>query len=235
MKVRRRRKLPRGQALTPGKDTTLLSRRLKLRIGSTAAIAIAAISLSAATANAGALVSSASSCDDQSLSTPFLPWLDPAQYTPLGGGDFESGTAGWSLMGGSSVDAGNEPYYVAAASDASSLTIPAGGSAISPSICVGLEHPTIRFFAKRNSGGLLGLSTLRVDVLFESTLGVVNSLPVGVVTGSAGWQPTLPMTVIANLLPLLPGQHTAVAFRFTPMLGGNWSLDDIQVDPYQRK
>ena len=49
-------------------------------------------------------------------------------------------------------------------------------------MCVGIEHPTIRFFAKRNSGGLLGLSTMRVDVLFESTLGLVSSLPIGVVT-----------------------------------------------------
>jgi len=213
----------------------LLSRRLKLRIGSTAAVAIAALSLSAASASAGLLVSTASSCDDQPLSKPFTPWLDYANYTPLAGGDFESGAAGWSLMGGSNVADGNESHYVAGADDASSLTIPAGGSAISPAICVGVEHPTMRFFAKRNSGGLLGLSVLRVDVLFENNLGILNSLPVGVVTGSSGWQPTLPMTVIANLLPLLPGQHTAVAFRFTPMLGGNWSVDDIYVDPYQRK
>ena len=40
----------------------------------------------------------------------------------------------------------------------------------------------MRFFAKRNSGGLLGLSTMRVDVLFESNLGLVSSLPIGVVT-----------------------------------------------------
>ena len=38
---------------------------------------------------------------------------------------------------------------------------------------------------------------------------------------------------MANLLPLLPDQHTPVAFRFTPMLGGNWSVDDVQVDPYK--
>ena len=138
-------------------------------------------------------------------------------------------------MGGSNVAVGNESYNVAGDDDASSLTIPANGSAISPAICVGVEHPTMRFFAKRNSGGLLGLSVLRVDVLFENNLGILNSLPVGVVTGSSSWQPTLPMTVIANLLPLLPGQHTAVAFRFTPMLGGNWSVDDVHVDPYQRK
>jgi hypothetical protein len=208
---------------------------LKLRLGSTAAIAIAALAMSSASASAGLLVNAAPSCDEQSVSKPFAPWLDLADYTPLGGGGFESSAAGWTLSGGAAVAGGNEPFYVAAADDASSLSIPAGSVATSPPICVGLEHPTIRFFAKRNSGGLLGLGTMRVDVLFENNLGVVSSLPIGVVGATGGWQPTLPMTVAANLLPLLSGDHTAVAFRFTSQLGGSWSIDDIQVDPFGRR
>jgi hypothetical protein len=209
---------------------------MKLRLGSTAAIAIAALSVSATSANAGLLVDAAESCDEQSLSQPFTPWLDFANYTPLGGGDFESAAAGWTLSGGAAVASGNETFYVAGAGDASSLSVPSGAVATSPPICVGLEHPTVRFFAKRTAGGLLGLGSLRVDVLFENNLGVISSLPIGVVGTTAGvWQPTLPMTVIANLLPLLSGDHTAVAFRFTSTLGGSFSIDDIQVDPYQRK
>jgi hypothetical protein len=209
---------------------------MKLRLGSTAAIAVAALSLSATSANAGLLVDAAESCDEQSLSQPFTPWLDYAHYTPLGGGDFESAAAGWTLSGGAAVASGNETFYVAGAGDASSLSVPNGAVATSPPICVGLEHPTVRFFAKRTAGGLLGLGLLQVDVLFENNLGLISSLPIGVVGTTAGvWQPTLPMTVIANLLPLLPGDHTPVAFRFTSTLGGSFSIDDIQVDPYQRK
>jgi hypothetical protein len=207
---------------------------LKIRIGSTAAIAVAALAVSAVSANAGVLVSSAPSCDGQALSTPFSPWLDFASYTPLGGGNFETSAAGWTLSGGASVAAGNESFQVGGASDAASLSLPAGSSATSPTICVGIEHPTARFFARRNAGGLLGLSTLRVDVIFESSLGLVSSLPIGVAIGTSTWQPTLPMTVLANLLPLLPGNHTPVQFRFTPILGGNWSIDDVFVDPYGR-
>ncbi len=213
----------------------MLSRRMKLRIGSTASIAFAALTLGAASANAGMLVGSATTCPTQTLSTPFTPWMDYASYTPLRGADFESSTAGWALSGGASVTAGSESFQVAGPGDVASLSIPGGGSATSPTICVGLEHPTMRFFAKRNSGGLLGLSTMRVDVLFENNLGLVSSLPIGVVLPSNTWQPTLPMTVIANLLPLLPGERTPVAFRFTPLLNGDWSIDDVFVDPYGRR
>jgi hypothetical protein len=208
---------------------------MKLRICSTAVIGLAAATVCAGSASAGLLVKTAPTCDAQPLSTPFAPWLDNASYTPLSGGNFESAGAGWTMSGGARVAAGNESFNAGGASDANSMFIPGGGSVTSPTICVGLEHPTMRFFAKRSSGGLLGLSTMTVEVLFENNLGLINSLPVGVVTPSPGWQPTLPVTVLANLLPLLPGAHTPVAFRFTPLLGGDWSIDDVYVDPYQRR
>lgn len=209
-------------------------RRRFIRTSTAALVALVTVAASAATANAGVLVASAPSCDEQPLSKPFTPWLDYADYTPLPGGDFEGGAEGWSLTGGAQVTGGNESFQVSGPGDASSLSVPAGGSATSPTICVGLEHPTMRFFAKRNSGGLLDLSTMRVDVLFESNLGLVNSLPIGTVIGSSNWQPTMPMAVLANILPLLPGEHTPVAFRFTSLLGGKWSVDDVFVDPYNR-
>ena len=212
----------------------MLSRRTKLRIGATAATALAALAFSASSASAGVLVNAAPSCDAQPLSTPFVPWLDTALYTPLSGGDFEAAAAGWSLSGGAAVATGNEPYQVAGPGDTKSLTIPAGGSATSPAICVGLNHPSIRFFAKRRSGGMLSLSTLRVDVLFETANGTTASLPIGLVGNGGGWQPTLPMAVVANLLPLLPGEQTPVAFRFTAQGNADWSVDDAWVDPYSR-
>jgi hypothetical protein len=209
---------------------------MKLRIGSTAMIAFAALSMSAVSADAGLLVSTTPSCDAGAAPTQvFSQWLDPFGYAPLPGGDFESAAAGWTLNGGAKVVAGNESYAVGGSSDASSLSIPAGGSATSPAVCVDLAHPTIRFFAKRNSGGLLGLSQMSVEVLFQNNLGILNSLPIGVVTPSSSWQPTLPMTILANLLPLSLDAGTPVQFRFTPLLGGDWSMDDVYVDPYQRR
>ncbi len=208
--------------------------RLSRRIATAALSATVALAFGAATASAGMLVATAQGCDAQTMANPFLPWLDAADYTALGGGDFEGSGDGWSLSGGAAIAGGNEPYYVGAAGDTHSLSLPAGASATSPTICVGITHPSIRFFAKRRSGGMLSLSTLRVDVLFETANGTVASLPIGLVLNGGSWQPTLPMVVIANLLPLLPDEQTPVAFRYTAQ-GANWSIDDAWVDPYSRK
>lgn len=193
-----------------------------------ALVAVAAFALAVpASAQAGVLVASAPSCDAQTLSQPFLPWADPASYTLDNGGSFEGGAAGWTLSG-ASVVGGNEPYRVTGAGDSSSLSLPNGSSATSATICVGIEHPTLRLFA-RNTGSPLG--TLRVDVLFEDAAGNVRSLTIGAVAAGSSWQPTVQMPVVANLLPLLPGDYTPVEFRFTPQ-GGNWQIDDVYVDPH---
>ena len=212
-----------------------MSRRLCLRTGVAALATAAAFAAVTSSASAGPLVASAPSCEDQPLAKTFAPWLDPADYTPLPGGDFEGSVSSWSFAGGAGLAAGNSPYAVGGDDDASSLVLPAGGSATSASICVGLTHPTVRFFARRRSSGLLAsLSTLNVDVLFELADGSVATAAVGSVLSDGSWQPTLPMPVVANLLPLLPGEHTPVAFR-CPAHGGDWSVDDVWVDPYSRK
>jgi hypothetical protein len=195
-------------------------------------IGAAALFLSAASANAGLLAPSVTSCDAQPLSTPFSQWDDFAQYTPLSGGSFETSAGGWTLSGGARVAAGNESFDVTGPGS-SSLSLPVGGSATSPPICVGIEHPTMRFFAKTDGAGLLGVSVGSVDVVFQTILGLQVSLPIGVITGAQGWRPTLPMTILANLLPLYSGDRTSVAFRFTPVAGA-MSIDDVEVDPYQR-
>lgn len=86
----------------------------------------------------------------------------------------------------------------------------------------------MRFFARRNSGLL---STLLVQVQVETSSGAVLTLPVGGDVGLGGWHPTVPMPILTNLLPLLPGERTPVRFKITPLLGGSWQVDDFYVDP----
>jgi len=198
-------------------------------------LTLGALSLAtAAPAHAGLLVESAENCEPKPTKQVFLPWLDPLNYVAVTGGDFESGAAGWKLSGARVVD-GNEPWRVSGSDDGKSLSIPAGASATSPVMCAGLDHLFMRYFAK-SKASLLGTLTshLRVEVLFETSTGAVGSLPLGIQVLNSSWAPSLPVPVVANLLPLLPGEHTPVAFRFTAVGSASWTIDDVYLDPRSR-
>ena len=201
-------------------------------LAATAAVATAAVF--AAPASAGILTASAKDCGDETLTKPFASFGDRANYKLVRNGSFETGTDGWTLIGRAKVVNGNEPWKVGGAAHGKSLVVPAGSSAISPVSCVGLAEPTVRFFAKKNKAPLLGISTLAVSVYVKTSLGIVVPVPVGVVLGNGQWKPTPPLLIVANLLPLLPGDRTPVAFQFTPLLG-DWQIDDLYVDPMRSR
>jgi hypothetical protein len=189
--------------------------------------------LAAASSAAAAPLDSVLAPCGQDLSQPFLPWLDPASYAFAPNGGLESGLGGWSSSGVARAVSGNESYAVHSRSDGYSLSLSPGASATTPSICIGTLSPAARLFV-RNPGS--PLSTLRVEVLYTTVLGIRASAPVAAIGASASWQPTLPLPVLANALglPLLTGGSTQIALRFTSQgLGGSWQLDDVYVDPYK--
>jgi hypothetical protein len=205
-----------------------------IRRASLAALAATVAAMAfASSASAGILTASAKDCGDESLSQPFAGFGDTHQYKVVQGASFEGALTDWTLRGGAKVVSGNEPWKVGGSSHGKSLVLPAGSSAITPPACVGLAEPTLRFFAKKNSG-LLGISTLAVSVYVKTSLGLVVPVPVGVVLGNGQWKATPQMLIVANLLPLLPGDRTPVAFQFTPVLG-SWQIDDVYVDPMRMR
>src|SRR5215210_5853282 len=115
----------------------------------------------ASPASAGILTVSATDCADAGLTQPFKRWNDSDYYKLVKSGSFEGGATGWQLNGGASVVSGNESFYVGGSTNSRSLKLPAGSSAVSPAVCVGVREPTLRLFARRNSGLL---STLFVEV-----------------------------------------------------------------------
>jgi hypothetical protein len=193
-----------------------------------ASLAVVALAAGAPSASAGLLVASAPDCSPQPTSQPFAKWGDSGQYQLAPGGAFEAGSPSWSLSGGASVVTGNESFKVHGANDSRSLRLPPGASATSPVMCVGIEHPIARLFAKNNT---LLVSTLSVEVIFETSLGLKASAPIGVLLPSGQWKPSPKLLVLANLLPLLPGEHTPVQFRVTSVGLGTWWVDDFYVDP----
>ncbi|MCW2990070.1 MAG: hypothetical protein JWM73_664 [Solirubrobacterales bacterium] len=183
------------------------------------------VALALAVAASLAFATSADAACSAPLSKPFAPWLDSSSYALVPGGDFEAGGPAWTLDGASAA-AGSETFHVGGAGDRS-VSIPRGASITSPAFCGGLDHPTLRLFAK--GGGLLGL--LNVTVIYTDAGGLLRSQPLGLVTGSGGWQPSLPLLTLSGL-PLLTGSEMAV--RLTA-ISGSFTVDDVYVDPYGKR
>jgi hypothetical protein len=191
--------------------------------------ALAGVAAFAPAAQAGVLVASAGECEEETASQVFLPWMDVANYVPAPGYRAESGKR-WNLDGASIVD-GNEPWHVVSEKDSHSLSIPSGASATTDAMCVGLTHPTLRFFVKQTDGSALR-GGLDVTVHFEDATGGVQTMYIGTADGY-GWHPSNAMVITASLLPLLPFEKTPVSFTFTAR-GGDFQIDDVHVDPWAR-
>jgi hypothetical protein len=155
------------------------------------------------------------------VSQPFAPWGDSSWYFLAPNGDLSAGDDGWSGRG--EVVAESSPLGGGGA-----LRLASGDSATSPGVCVGLDTPTMRFFA-RNAGDPDG--ELDVDVRFRTLLGLTLTLPIGEVRGNGEWAPSPTLPIIANLLGVIGGSRTPVSFRFRAQ-GGDWLIDDVYVDPY---
>jgi hypothetical protein len=206
-------------------------RRLLAIAATLVALAAASAAPAAASGGDGSLLG----CGHQATH-PFLRWLDPLPYTPLPGGDFESGAKGWALTGGARVVDGNEPWDVGGTGGSHALLLPAGSSATSPPMCMGLVLPVVRYFS---TGGNL-LSYLRVEAVYTDPSGrrrSIDLLPGGLPTRS--WAPSLPALQLQGLLNVLTldGLTSEIALRFTPkgtLFGsGTWRIDDVYVDPWK--
>lgn len=200
-------------------------------LGLASLVAALAMGGSSAQANEGLL---GLSCGDEPTH-PFLRWLDPLPYTLAPDGGFESGGEGWKLTKGARVVSGNEPFNLSGPGSRS-LYLPAGSSATSPPMCVGLVLPIVRFVSK---GGSL-LTLLQVEAVWTDASGRQQSivlLPGALPTRN--WAPTLPLLQLGGVLNALTlnGLTTDMSFRFTPrglFGGGNWQIDDVYIDPWKR-
>jgi hypothetical protein len=195
------------------------------RLGAVFALVIGIVTATAAPAGATLL----NGCPDQKMSRPFLRWLDPISYTLAPNGGFESGSQGWQLRGGATVVSGNEAFNLSG-SGRSSLYLPSGSSATSPSMCVETLDVFARYVAKNR--GVILLSSLKVDAIVKDSAGHTFTLPAGVNTGGSSWAPSLPAVALLDLLGLLNDGRVTVSFRFQPIgLGAKWQIDDLYVDP----
>jgi hypothetical protein len=192
--------------------------------------------LTAVTATAllaiGVFAGSAQACSYSGAAQVFKPWGDQSSYVLAPDGGFEGGGVGWTLSGGATAVAGNESYNLNGAADSRSLSLPTGSSAGSPPICMAIDTPAYRLFA-RNTGD--PSSKLRVEAVYK-LLGLVQTKVGATITAGPNWAPTQQIstvlglsTIIGTLIP------SAVQIRVTPVDSkGQWQVDDLYIDPFAR-
>lgn len=167
-------------------------------------------------------------CDNGKFEKPFLPWADVAHYVRVPGGTFEPGTASWTLTGGAAVSKPNEPFFITGSkNDKRSLFLPSGSTATSAPMCVGADHPDIRFMQLAT-----GSAKLQVEVLSSGPFGTVTrALGHTSPALSASWHPSLPLVFVDGIIAPLSGGTESVVFRFSVVGDGSVTVDDVYVDP----
>jgi len=195
-----------------------------VRLAGLCAISVAAILFAATSANA---------CSYSGAQQVFKPWGDDRYYVLGPDGGFEAGAQGWALSRGAVTVAGNESYMLNGPQDSRSLSLPDGSSAVSPPVCMSLDTPVFRMFA-RNTGD--PASRLRVEATYK-LLGLLRTKTVSTVSSGAQWAATQPMstvltlsTVVGTLIP------SAIQIRIAPLDNlGEWQVDDLYIDPFARR
>jgi hypothetical protein len=208
---------------------------LPTRVWTRGVVTLAAAALFAAlpAAGASAALIDTSLCDGAALSQPFAHWGDNNNYKLMPGGDFEGSLSGYTFTGGAKRVSGSESFAATGDLGGSSVSIPAGGSVLTPATCVNAANPSYRFFYK-SSGGLLGLlPAMTVSLVYrDSVLGLVE-LPLGTALPSGKWAPSPTELTLSALPAALANGDVPLALRFTAV-AGTWTIDDVFVDPYCR-
>ena len=171
-------------------------------------------------------------CGWDAGSQPFTNWGDSGSYFLVPGGSFEGGTSGWSLSGAAVVP-GNESFYVNSLSDSQSMSIPDDASATSPSVCVTVQSPSLRFFVL-NTGAKD--AKLEVDLNYTDDKGKARTQKlkdIGTDKTLGSWTLTDPIRFLGPINSVLDHDgKTNVSFTFSPKDSkGNWQIDDEYVDP----
>jgi hypothetical protein len=172
-------------------------------------------------------LSAAAACGDETAQTAFSEWGDDGLYVPAPGGDVET-LEEWTLNKHTGR-AENSPFR----RGAGSLFLEEKGEAISPAMCVSVNHPTIRMFAA-NTGD--EESELEVEILYEGLDGKIKRLKVAKLRGSAAWAPTTIVPLYVNMLGAASEDgFTAIAVKFrargVKVKNAGWKIDDLYVDP----
>ena len=173
-------------------------------------------------------LAAAADCDFDDASQAFLPWGDSADYSLIPQGDLID-TSGWGLKNVALSDE-HDPVT----DGGGSLLFTKGDSeAVTPAMCVNLDHPTLRLFVADRGGN--GKAHLDVDVMYEGLDGNTRKLRLAMLKVGPAWEPSLVIPIGVNMLSVASASGwTPVAFEFDAhglQKGETFSLGGVYVDP----
>jgi hypothetical protein len=215
--------------------TILRERRRAPRLLAVAALGLLALTGTASAKEAETTRESVTTCEAPLIEQPFLSFKDTRDYVLAPGGSFEDAALdGWTVNGGAAITQGNEPFNLRRSDDGSSLSLPAGGSATSPMMCVDLNWPTMRFVAKQ---GHERDAELSVEVLYPEAEGkkaTWHEAKHFKAKLKDGWRPSDDVKLSPDMGGKFAGGRP-VALRFTNISDrGSWQIDNVYVDPKRR-
>ncbi len=178
----------------------------------------------------------AQTCRAPQTINPFAGFGDMRDYVLAPGGTFEEKQLdGWQVVK-AKQDGDHSQFDLAGNGkddNKHSLKVPAGGSAVSPAMCVDLHYPTMRFMAKpqKNKG------RLDIQVVYPDSDNPVFHDSGSLDSTGKDWTATGDLPVYPERGGAAPGMRR-VALRFTSLAtngqAGDWRIDDLYVDPHRR-
>lgn len=197
-------------------------RRLRLFFGITGVLTV--LAGFALPTDAGLLGTGAAKYCDPNVTQIFKPFGDSAYYMLTPGGSFEAGAPGWKLERGAKIVSGNESFYLNSKADKSSLSMPSGSTAITPTMCFQAGDWHMRFVGK-------GTGRVKVTIMVPSLLGLLSVLDGGTVRPGGTWSPSPKVSLLlTNVGGLLTTK--AIALKFTAV-DGTSQIDDVYLDPFK--
>jgi hypothetical protein len=196
-----------------------------LSIAAAACVASLAIPATSALAAPGASSSTLASCDGQTFAPVFETLGDSSYYTLVPGGEFNSVSEGWTLLGGARIVQASRPQ----GATGGVLELPSGSVAISPPTCVTLQYPTARVWLQNVKGN----DGVTVAVAYPGTLLTITSPQnVGQVHGQPGsWTLSSPINVQPQIAGAAESTREA-RFVFTSAnRSTTYRLYGLYVDP----
>ena len=181
-------------------------------------------------------VASTKTCSAPLIENPFGRFGDYRNYVMAPDGSFEDSVlSGWQLSPAAQRATEADPVDLGANDGAGMLSLPARGTAISPTMCVDLDYPTFRVLTKAVHKP--DSSEFKVEVVYPDSdkpewVELTKFDGKQFTNAGSGWRLTSDM----DMKPDLGGKRAGfrrVAFRLTA-LSGNWSVDDLYVDPRRR-